>query len=106
MWQRRGGSAGQLGGMRSTCSVHAGSPWTTVCQPEKEVSREEGREKKGDQEGEYREEERRQCKKKEEIDRSGDRVMKKYPLCHSIKSCTSQGFIQIFFLVGGVWEYM
>ena len=50
MLQRRGGSAGQLGGMRSTCPVHAGSPLTAVCQPEKEVSRkgggEEGREKK------------------------------------------------------------
>ena len=45
MLQRRGGSAGQLGGMRSTCPVHAGSPLTAVCQPEKEVSRgkEEGR---------------------------------------------------------------
>ena len=78
MLQRRGGSAGQLGGMRSTCPVHAGSPLTAVCQPEKEVSRkgggEEGREKKGDQEGRMGKEgkqrneedtERRQCKKEE-----------------------------------------
>ena len=53
MLQRRGGSAGQLGEMRSTCPVHAGSPWTAVCQPEKEGSRggggEEGQEKKGGQ---------------------------------------------------------
>ena len=55
MLQRRGGSAGQLGGMRSTCPVHAGSPWTAVCQPEREGLREGGREedqeKKSDQEG-------------------------------------------------------
>ena len=44
MWQRRGGSADQLGGMRSTCPVRAGSPLTAVCQPEKEGLREEGRE--------------------------------------------------------------
>ena len=42
MLQRRGGSAGQLGGMRSTCPVRAGSPLTAVCQPEKEGG-EEGR---------------------------------------------------------------
>ena len=44
MWQRRGGSADQLGEMRSTCPVCAGSPLTEVCQPEKEGMREEGRE--------------------------------------------------------------
>ena len=44
MWQRRGGSADQLGEMRSTCPVHADSPLTAVCQPEKEGMREEGRE--------------------------------------------------------------
>ena len=44
MWQRRGESADQLGGMRSTCPVRAGSPLTAVCQPEKEGMREEGRE--------------------------------------------------------------
>ena len=44
MLQRRGGSAGQLGGMRSTCPVHAGSPLIAVCQPEKEGSRVGGRE--------------------------------------------------------------
>ena len=55
MLQRRGGSAGQLGGMRSTCPVHAGSPLIAVCQPEKEGltegGREEDQEKKSDQEG-------------------------------------------------------
>ena len=55
MLQRRGGSGGQLGGMRSTCPVRAGSPLTAVCQPEREGLREGGREedqeKKGDQEG-------------------------------------------------------
>ena len=44
MWQRRGGSANQLVGMRSTCPVRAGSPLIAVCQPEKKGMREEGRE--------------------------------------------------------------
>ena len=47
MLQRRGGSAGQLGGMRSTCPVYAGSPLTAVCQPKKEGSRGGGREEAG-----------------------------------------------------------
>ena len=47
MLQRRGGSAGQLGGMRSTCPVRAGSPLTAVCQPEKGGGEEEeGRRRK------------------------------------------------------------
>ena len=48
MLQRRGGSAGQLGEMRSTCPVRAGSPLIAVCQPEKEG--EEGR-RNGEKEG-------------------------------------------------------
>ena len=44
MWQRRGGSADQLVGLRSTCPVRASSPLTAVCQPEKEGLKEEGRE--------------------------------------------------------------
>ena len=89
----RGGSAGQLGGMRSTCPVRAGSPWTAVCQPEKEGSRgggrEEGQEKKGDQEGGggrrewggYREEERmkmvmyKRRKKGQELSDSAIKIM-------------------------------
>ena len=52
MLQRRGGSAGQLGGMRSTCPVHAGSPLIAVCQPEKDQGEEEGGGPgEGDQEG-------------------------------------------------------
>ena len=39
MLQRREESGGQLGGMRSTCPVRAGSPWTAVCQPEKRETR-------------------------------------------------------------------
>ena len=51
MLQRRGGSGGQLGGKRSTCPVRAGSPWTAVCQPEKEGSRGGGGEEEGRRRG-------------------------------------------------------
>ena len=68
MWQRRGGSADQLVGMRSTCPVRADSPLTAVCQPEKkgmrEEGRKEGREKVIRRKNEKDEEEKRDCKNK------------------------------------------
>ena len=54
MLQRRGGSAGQLGGMRSTCPVRAGSPLTAVCQPKKDQGKEEGGEEGQEEEGRRR----------------------------------------------------
>ena len=74
MLQRRGGSGGQLGGMRSTCPVRAGSPLIAVCQPKKKGSRgggweEDGRRRRGKegtrriQRGREKEEERRVTKK-------------------------------------------
>ena len=78
MWQRREGSADQLGGMRSTCPVRAGSPLTAVCQPEKEgmrEGREEDREK--DKEG-LREQKinKEDAKKREEEERQSN---ERYP---------------------------
>ena len=71
MWQRRGGSADQLVGMRSTCPVRADSPLTAVCQPEKEGLREEGRE-----EGREKVIRRRKEKDKEKIARTKNKNKK------------------------------
>ena len=90
MLQRRGGSAGQLGGMRSTCPVHAGSPLTAVCQPEKEVSRgkeeRRARRRKVIRNGGRGERENKGMRKIQREDR-GDTVMKVFLTPHSWANC-------------------
>ena len=72
MWQRRGESADQLVGMRSTCPVRADSPLTAVCQPEKEASREEGLREGGREEGREK-----VIRRRKEKDKEGLREQKK-----------------------------